>query len=66
MELGSPIEAGKTAYLVESRAGRYMQFRSEADSVPPVGLKCCLHACALMVVYATYFRVRDRPQNNRK
>ncbi len=43
-----------------------MQFRSEADSVPPVGLENRLPAGALTVARATYFRVRDRLQNNRK
>jgi len=43
-----------------------MRFRSDADSVPSVGLESCLPACALMVAYVTYFRVCDRPQNNRK
>ncbi len=43
-----------------------MRFRSDADSVPSVGLESCLPACALMVAYVTYFRVRDRLQNNRK
>ncbi len=66
MELGSPIEAGKTAYLVESVP------EDTCGSVPrpiqchPLDSRTAYPPGALMVARATYFRVRDRLQNNRK